>query len=96
MVVGRLKVGKNKQRPSLIPLTEDDKKLFSLTKNNTLVNRDITHKEKNYLKNAQPQYQEIYGNKGVKFCQEEEKNEKKEPNKKGKVKFSSIIEYSRN
>ena len=96
MIVGRLKVGKKKERPSLIPLTEDDKKLFSLIKNNTLVNRDITHKEKNYLKNAQPQYKEIYGNKGVKFCQEEDKNEKKEPQKKGRVKFSSFVEYSRN
>ena len=77
-------------------MTEEDKKLMSLIKDNTLVNRDLTNKEKNYLQNAQPKYKEIYGNRGTKFCKEENKNEKKEPRKSGRVKFSSIIEYSRN
>ena len=82
-----------------IILNEDEKKLFRLTKNNTKVNRNIPLKEKDYLKNAQPKYEEIYGEKGTQFCQNEEKNEnneKKDTKKVGRVKFSSIVEYSRN
>ena len=54
------------------------------------------NKEENYLKNAQNKYEEIYGDRGVKFCQEEPKEEKKEPKQVGRVKFSSIVQYSRN
>jgi len=62
-----------------------------------MVNRDIQKKEEGYLRNAQPKYEEIYGNKGTKFCQEEEpKDEKKESKPQGRVKFSTIVEYSRN
>ena len=51
------------------------------------------------------QYKEIYGDKGIQFCEEENKNnninenenEQREKKKeKRKVKFSSIVEYSRN
>ena len=82
-------------------MNEEDKKIFELTKNNTMINRDIQNKEKEYLKNIESTYQEIYGDKGVKFCEEENKNEgeniQNEENKeKGKVKFSSIVEYYRN
>ena len=61
-----------------------------------MVNRDIHHKDENYLKKNQPKYEEIYGDKGTKFCQEEEKDEKRESKKVGRVKFSTIVEYSRN
>ena len=71
-------------------------KLLKLTKNNTIVNRELTKKDENYLKKAQPKYEEIYGDKGTKFCEEEPKSEQKENQKKGRVKFSSIVEYSRN
>ena len=86
-------------------MTEEDKKLFELTKNNTITNRDILNKEKEYLKNVESQYKEIYGDKGIQFCEEENKNnnidenenEQREKKKeKRKVKFSSIVEYSRN
>ena len=82
-------------------MTEEDKKLFELTKNNTITNRDILNKEKEYLKNVESQYKEIYGDKGIQFCQDENKNNtkrKKRTNKKGKrqVKFASIVQYSRN
>ena len=82
-------------------MSEEDKKIFELTKNNTIINRDIQNKEKEYLKNIESTYQEIYGDKGVKFCEEENKKEgeniQNEENKeKGKVKFSSIVEYYRN
>ena len=86
-------------------MTEEDFKLFDLIKNNTITNRDILNKEKEYMKNLEPKYKEIYGDKGVKFCEEENKNEIenmnqneqiKERKRKNKVKFSSIVEYSRN
>ena len=90
-------------------MTEEDIKLFELTKNNTITNRDILNKEKEYMKTIEPKYKEIYGDKGVKFCEEENKNEVEKinentnqneqinnRNKKGKVRFSSIVQYSRN
>ena len=53
------------------------------------------------MKKIEPQYREIYGDKGIQFCQDENKNNtkrKKRTNKKGKrqVKFASIVQYSRN
>ena len=90
-------------------MTEEDIKLFELIKNNTITNRDILCKEKEYMKTLEPKYKEIYGDKGVKFCEEENKNENtnqnenanqneqiNERNKRGKVRFSSIVQYSRN
>ena len=90
-------------------MTEEDIKLFELTKNNTITNRDILNKEKEYMKTIEPKYKEIYGDKGVKFCEEENKNEVEKinentnqneqvnnRNRKGKVRFSSIVQYSRN
>ena len=96
-----------------VPMEEEDEKLFELTKSNTMVNRDILNKEKTYLKKIESQYKEIYGDKGVQFCKEENKNiienensnnnnisEQREQRgntrKKRKVKFSSIVQYSRN
>ena len=97
LIIGRLKSGKSLNRkPVLLSLTEEEKKLYRLTKSNTLVNRDIPHKEEGYLKNARPKYEEIYGNKGTKFCQEEPKDEHKDSKNSGRVRFSSIVEYSRN
>ena len=84
------------KKPGLLQLSEEELKLFSLTRNNTLVNRDLPNKEEDYLKNAQPKYEELYGDKGTKFCQEELKTGKKEAKKVGRVKFSTIIQYSRN
>ena len=84
------------KKPGLLSLNKDELKLFNLTRNNTLVNRDLPHKEDNYLKNAQPKYEEIYGDKGTKFCQKEQRTGKKESKRVGRVKFSTIVEYSRN
>ena len=80
-----------------------------MIKNNTIANRDILHQEKNYLKNEKNIYQELYGKNGVDFCNEvvkEVKKEKKDNNiinnnnkdnvKKNKVRFSAIVEYTRN
>ena len=84
-----------------VPMNEDDQKLLELIRNNTMTNRDILNKEKTYMKKIEPQYREIYGDKGIQFCQDENKNNtkrKKRTNKKGKrqVKFASIVQYSRN
>ena len=112
LILGKLKSGnssKYSQDSENIPMTEDDIKLFELTKNNTITNRDILNKEKEYMKTIEPKYKEIYGDKGVKFFEEENKNEVEKinentyqneqvnnRNKKGKVRFSSIVQYSRN
>ena len=88
-------------------MTEEDVKLFELTKSNTITNRDILKKDKEYMKNIQPKYKEIYGDKVTKFCEEESKNESinasqnqnkqiEKKKRRRKIKFSSIVEYSRN
>ena len=89
----------------------EEKKIFDLVQNNTIINRDILNKNKDYLKNSESKYKEIYGDKGVKFIEEENKDENNNENenisennneqrdkrkRRGKVKFSSIVEYSRN
>ena len=118
LTLGKLKSGKKQNYIKIesndeVPMEEEDEKLFELTKSNTMVNRDILNKEKTYLKKIESQYKEIYGDKGVQFCKEENKNiienensnnnnisEQREQRgntrKKRKVKFSSIVQYSRN
>ena len=102
--MGKLKSGKTSYESNEsedVPMNEDDQKLLELIRNNTMTNRDILNKEKTYMKKIEPQYREIYGDKGIQFCQDENKNNnkrKKRTNKKGKrqVKFASIVQYSRN
>ena len=88
-------------------MTEEDVKLFELTKSNTITNRDILKKDKEYMKNIEPKYKEIYGDKVTNFCEEESKNESinasqnqneqiEKKKRRRKIKFSSIVEYSRN
>ena len=88
-------------------MTEEDVKLFELTKSNTITNRDILKKDKEYMKSIEPKYKEIYGDKVTKFCEEESKNESinasqnqneqiEKKKRRRKIKFSSIVEYSRN
>ena len=88
-------------------MTEEDVKLFELTKSNTITNRDILKKDKEYMKNIELKYKEIYGDKVAKFCEEESKNESinasqnqneqiEKKKRRRKIKFSSIVEYSRN
>ena len=117
MTLGKLNSGKPQNYVKIesneeIPLEEEDEKLFELTKSNTMINRDILNKEKTYLKKIESQYKEIYGDKGIQFCKEENKNiiENETNNNnnniseqrgntrknKRKVKFSSIVQYSRN
>ena len=115
LIFGKLNSSKQKKETiesndDDVPMDEDDEKLFELTKSNTMVNRDILKKEKTYLKKIEPQYKEIYGDKGIQFCKEENKNNINKNNNnnniieqggntrknKRKVKFSSIVQHSRN
>ena len=78
-------------------LTKEEKKLYKLTQCNTLLNRDMLDKREIYLKNVQSHYKEIYGNKGVKFCNDMQKRSKSmTPKKRAKVQFSNHIQYSLN
>ena len=77
-------------------LTKEEQKLYKLTQCNTILNRDMLDRREVYLKNAQSEYKEIYGNKGVKFCENTHKKVKSAPKKKCKVQFSNNIEYSIN
>ena len=77
-------------------LTKEEQKLYKLTQCNTILNRDMLDRREVYLKNAQSEYKEIYGNKGVKFCKDTQKIIKKTPKKKCKVQFSNNIQYSMN
>ena len=49
-----------------------------------------------YLKNVELDYKDIYGIKGVIFCNNMRNYTKLAPKKNFRVKFSSQIEYSRN
>ena len=72
---------------------EEKNKVYILTKNNTLVNRDLLDKRNAYLENVKNEYNFIYGEKGLKYFQSIQKdNAKAKTNKK--VSFSGEIQYS--
>ena len=60
-------------------LTKEERKLYKLTQCNTFLNRDLLDNREVYLKNAQSEYKEIYGNKGAKFCINSQKKIKNIP-----------------
>ena len=61
------------KRSEYMNLTKEEKKLYKLTQCNTILNRDMLEKREVYLKNAEEEYKDIYGNKGVKFCKDMQK-----------------------
>ena len=77
-------------------LTKEEKKIYKLTQCNTILNRDMLDKREVYLKNVELDYKDIYGAKGVKFCNSMKKCTKAAPIKRCKVQFSNNIQYSRN
>ena len=79
-----------------INLTKEEQKLYKLTQCNTILNRDMLDKREIYLKNVQSEYKDIYGNKGLKFCNGMQKRAKSTAKKNCKVRFSNNIQYSRN
>ena len=76
-----------------VELKGDDKKIFVLTKCNTLVNRDLLDKRNAYLKKVKKEYNQIYGQKGAKYFESIQKNIQK-PKKNKKVSFSGEVQYS--
>ena len=77
-------------------LTKEEKKIYKLTQCNTLLNRDRLDKRDIYLKNVELDYKDIYGIKGLNFCNKMQKCCKSTPKKRSRVQFSNNIQYSRN
>ena len=70
-----------------------DRKIYVLTKCNTLVNRDLLDKRNSYLTKVKSDYNEIYGEKGIKYFESIQKDNLK-PKTNKKVSFSGDIQYS--
>ena len=70
-----------------------DRKIYVLTKCNTLVNRDLMEKRNAYLKKVKKDYNYIYGQRGNNYFNSIQTDVQK-PKKKKKVSFSGQIEYS--
>ena len=77
-------------------LTKEEKKIYKLTQCNTFLNRDMLDKRDIYLKNVELDYKDIYGIKGLNFCNKMQKCCKSTPKKRARVQFSNNIQYSRN
>ena len=76
-----------------IDVKQENNKLYILTRSNTLVNRDSLDKRNAYLVNVKNEYNDIYGEKGIKYYESIQKdNIKTKLNKK--VSFSGDIQYS--
>ena len=71
-----------------------DKKIFVLTKCNTLVNRDLLDKRNVYLKKVKKEYNQLYGKRGIKYFESIQKNDQKQKRNKKKVTFSGDVQYS--
>ena len=70
-----------------------DRKIYVLTKCNTLVNRDLMDKRNTYLKKVKKEYNLIYGQKGNNYFNSIQQNIQRTKKNK-KVSFSGEIEYS--
>ena len=77
-------------------LSKEEQKIYKLTQCNTILNRDMLDKREAYLKNVALDYKDIYGLKGVKFCNDMQHLNKSSPKKCRRVQFTNVIEYSRN
>ena len=76
-----------------VELNGDEKKIYVLTKCNTLVNRDLLNRRNVYLKKVKKDYNKLYGQRGAKYFESIQKNIEK-PKKNKKVSFSGDIQYS--
>ena len=76
-----------------VKLNPNEKKIYVLTKCNTLVNRDLLNRRNVYLKKVKKDYNKLYGQRGVKYFESIQKNIEK-PKKNKKVSFSGDIQYS--
>ena len=76
-----------------IDIKQENNKLTILTRSNTLVNRDSLDKRNAYLVNIKNEYNDIYGEKGLKYYESIQKDNIK-PKLNKKVSFSGDIQYS--
>ena len=76
-----------------IDIKQENNKLYILTRSNTLVNRDSLDKRNDYLANIKSEYNDIYGEKGIKYYESIQKDNIK-PKLNKKVSFSGDIQYS--
>ena len=76
-----------------IDIKQENNKLTILTRSNTLVNRDSLDKRNAYLVNIKNEYNDIYGEKGLKYYESIQKDNIK-PKQNKKVSFSGDIQYS--
>ena len=72
---------------------DNNNKLFILTRSNTMMNKELLGKQKDYLDNIKNEYNLIYGEKGKKYFESILKDTKK-PKLHKKVSFSGEIQYS--
>ena len=76
-------------------MTKEEIKIQQLTERNTLLNRDKLDKRDKYINKFKKDYKDIYGNRGIQFCDNMEIKPKPSAKKKNKVSFSNLIEYSK-
>ena len=91
----RKKFKKSKKIPekNIEVLKGIDRKIYILTKCNTLVNRDLMKERNSYLKKVKKEYNLIYGQKGNNYFNSIQ-NDVQKVKKNKKVSFSGEIEYS--
>jgi len=82
---------KKEEKP--LELKGEDKKIYVLTKCNTLINRDLLDKRNVYLKKVKKEYNQIYGKRGAKYFESIQKDVERTKKDK-KVTFSGDIQYS--
>ena len=100
IVILYLKLRKKFRKAKKIPeknievLKGIDRKIYVLTKCNTLVNRiGLIERRNAYLKKVKKDYNSIYGQRGNNYFNSIQ-NDVQKPKKKKKVSFSGQIEYS--
>ena len=76
-------------------MTKEEIKIHKLTQSNTILNRDKLDKSHTYINNIKKDYKDIYGNKGIQFCDNMQIKRKESGKKKNKVTFTNQIEYSK-
>ena len=76
-------------------MTKEEIKIHKLTKSNTYLNRGKLDKSETYIKNIKNDYKDIYGSKGIKFCDNMQMKPRPTAKKNNRVIFTNKIEYSK-
>jgi len=70
-----------------------DRKIYVLTKCNTLVNRDLMEKRNSYLKKVKKEYNLIYGQRGNNYFNSIQKNIPKEKKQKKHMNLKKLVKF---